>query len=145
MKKGILIIFSEDEKSIHKNQFIDLFNQRDIKLCFVNNGSKDATLEVLKSLQDDIETELFILDIKKNKGVNAAIKAGARYLFSSGDLKCILYFHSNMLSYFENKENQRKVLKRIEHFIKGHLNRVKKRKSLKNIFSCKELLAFYDI
>jgi dolichyl-phosphate beta-glucosyltransferase len=141
MKKGIIILFSDDEKKIHKNQFTNLFNHKDIKLCFVNNGSKDNTLTILEAVKDDLEpSSISIIDIKKDKGINAAIKAGARYLLSSGNLKCIMHFKSNMLPFFENKENQLKILKKIEDRFNDNLSTSKNRKNAKNIFSYKEFL-----
>jgi glycosyltransferase involved in cell wall biosynthesis len=143
MKKGIIILFSEDEKKINKNQFINLFNQKEIKLCFVNNGSKDNTLTVLESVKDDIDpSRISIIDVKIDKGTNAAIKAGARYLLSSGDLKWIMHFKSNMLPHFEDIENQLKVLKKIETRFNDNLSQAKNSKKAKNIFSYKEFLTF---
>ncbi len=143
MKKGIIILFSEDEKIIDKNQFINLFNQKEIKLCFVNNGSKDNTLTVLESIKDDLDpSRTAVLDIKIDKGINVAIKAGARYLLSSGDLKWIMHFKSNMLPYFEDIENQLKVLKKVEERFNDNLPQTKNKRRVKNIFSYQELLTF---
>jgi dolichyl-phosphate beta-glucosyltransferase len=141
MKKGIIILFSEDEKKIHKDQFINLFNQKEIKLCFVNNGSKDNTLMVLESVKDDLDPRnISIIDIKINKGVNAAIKAGTRYFLSAGNLKWIVHFKSNMLPYFEDIENQLNFIKKIEYRFNDNLSQAKNRKKTKNIFSFKEFL-----
>jgi len=143
MKKGIIILFSEDEKIIDKNQFVNLFNQKEIKLCFVNNGSKDNTLTVLESIKDDLDpSRTAVLDIKIDKGINVAIKAGARYLLSSGDLKWIMHFKSNMLPYFEDIENQLKVLKKVEERFNDNLPQTKNKRRVKNIFSYQELLTF---
>ena len=143
MKKGIIILFSEDEKIIDKNQFVNLFNQKEIKLCFVNNGSKDNTLTVLESIKDDLDpSRAAVLDIKIDKGINVAIKAGARYLLSSGDLKWIMHFKSNMLPYFEDIENQLKVLKKVEERFNDNLPQTKNKRRVKNIFSYQELLTF---
>jgi glycosyltransferase involved in cell wall biosynthesis len=143
MKKGIIILFSEDEKKIHKDQFINLFNQKEIKLCFVNNGSKDNTLMVLESVKDDLDPRsISIIDIKIDKGVNAAIKAGARYLLSARDLKWIMHFKSNMLPYFEDIENQLNVIQKIEDKFNDNLSQAKNGKKTKNIFSFKEFLTF---
>jgi dolichyl-phosphate beta-glucosyltransferase len=143
MKKGIIILFSEDEKIIDKNQFINLFNQKEIKLCFLNNGSKDNTLTVLESIKDDLDpSRTSVLDVKIDKGINAAIKAGARYLLSSGDLKWIMHFKSNMLPYFEDIENQLNVLKKVEEKFNDNLPQSKNRRRAKNIFSYKEFLTF---
>ena len=143
MKKGIIILFSEDEKIIDKNQFINLFNQTEIKLCFVNNGSKDNTLTILESIKEDLGlSRISVLDVKIDKGINAAIKAGARYLLSSGDLKWIMHLKSNMLPYFEDIENQLSVLKKVEKKFKDNLPKAKNRRRAKNIFSYKEFLTF---
>lgn len=143
MKKGIIILFSDDENKINKDQFTNLFNQKDIKLCLVNNGSKDNTLEVLESVKDELEpSSISIIDIKKDKGTNAAVKAGARYLHSSGDLKCIMYFKSNMLTYFEDVKAQFEILKKIENRFNDRLSQAKNRKNAKNIFSYKDFLTF---
>ena len=143
MKKGIIILFSEDEQVIDKNQFINLFNQKEIKLCFVNNGSKDNTLTILESIKEDLGlSRISVLDVKIDKGINAAIKAGARYLLSSGDLKWIMHLKSNMLPYFEDIENQLSVLKKVEEKFKDNLPKAKNRRRAKNIFSYKEFLTF---
>jgi glycosyltransferase involved in cell wall biosynthesis len=143
MKKGIIILFSEDEKIIDKNQFINLFNQTEIKLCFVNNGSKDNTLTILESIKEDLGlSRISVLDVKIDKGINAAIKAGARYLLSSGDLKWIMHLKSNMLPYFGDIENQLSVLKKVEEKFKDNLPKAKNRRRAKNIFSYKEFLTF---
>ena len=135
MKKGIIILFSEDEKIIDKNQFINLFNQTEIKLCFVNNGSKDNTLTILESIKEDLGlSRISVLDVKIDKGINAAIKAGARYLLSSGDLKWIMHLKSNMLPYFEDIENQLSVLKKVEEKFKDNLPKAKNRRRAKKHF-----------
>ena len=141
MKKGIIILFSEDEKKIHKDQFINLFNKKEIKLCFVNNGSKDNTLMVLESFKDDLDPRnISIIDIKINKGADAAIKAGTRYFLSAGNLKWIGHFKSNMLPYFKDIENQLNFIKKIEYRFNDNLSKAKNRKKVKNIFSFKEFL-----
>ena len=143
MKKGIIILFSDDETKIQKNQFINLFNQKEVKLCFVNNGSKDNTLHILESVRDDLESNsVVIIDIKKNKGTTAAVKAGARYLLNSGDLKYIMYFKSNMLSYFENETNQFENLKNMENSFNDRFSTNNNRKNAKIIFSYKHFLTF---
>ena len=143
MKKGIIILFTDDETRIQKNQFINLFNQKEVKLCFVNNGSKDNTLHVLESVRDDLESKsVVIIDIKKNKGTTAAVKAGARYLQNSEDFKYIMYFKSDMLSYFENEKNQFEILKNMENSFKDRFLTNNNRKNEKIIFSYKHFLTF---
>ena len=139
MRKGIIILFSEDERKMHTYQLANLFNQKDIKLCFVNNGSKDDTLGALNSIKKKKQLDsVAIIDIKKNKGTNLAVKASARYLLSSEDLKCIMYFKSNMLSYFEDLKNQFDVIKNMDNSTNADL--LSASKDDKKIFCYKKFL-----
>ncbi|MFL3660693.1 MAG: glycosyltransferase [Polaribacter sp.] len=141
MKKGIVIVFSEDEDRIHKDEIINLSNQKDIKVCLVNNGSKDSTLQVLKSVKDDLESNcIFIIDIKKNTAINTAAKAGARFLFSAGDLKYIVYLSSNILGFFKIKQFE--VLKKIEKEFVGTFVKTNNRRNIKKFYSPKDFYAF---
>ena len=141
MKKGIVIVFSEDEDRIHKDEIINLSNQKDIKLCLVNNGSKDSTLQVLKSVKDDLESNcVFIIDIKKNTAINTAAKAGARFLFSAGDLKYIVYLSSNILGFFKIKQFE--VLKKIEMEFVGTFVKTNNRRNIKKFYSPKDFYVF---
>jgi len=146
MKKGIIILFSEDEKTINKNQLINIFKQKDVKLCFVNNGSKDNTLQALEAVMGEADTHsISIIDIKKNTTTNAAVKAATRYIQNSEDIKCILYIKSNLLKNLEDKKKQIELLKIIETQFKQALYNHKSSKDLKKIFSYKELLSFQKI
>ena len=141
MKKGIVIVFSEDENRIHKDEIINLSNQKDIKVCLVNNGSKDSTLQVLKSVKDDLESNcVFIIDIKKNTAINTAAKAGARFLFSAGDLKYIVYLSSNILGFFKIKQFE--VLKKIEKEFVGTFVKTNNRRNIKKFYSPKDFYVF---
>jgi len=139
MKKGIVIVFSEDEDRINKDELRNLSNHKNIELCLVNNGSKDHTLEVLNAVKDTLESSsISIIDIKKNIKTIAAVKAGARYLFSVEDLKYIIYLKSNILSYLKNRQFE--VLKKIENeFISSFLKK-NNRKKIRKLYSSKDFL-----
>lgn len=91
MKIGILIIFRNDEKVIQVQRIIELFsNTQKLNVCFVNNGSTDGTLELLREIKEEATTPISIIDVKKNRGYQAAIKAGIRYITNTKDLSYIL-------------------------------------------------------
>jgi hypothetical protein len=141
MKKGIIILFSEDEKLIDKHQLARIFNQKEVMLCYVNNGSKDATFEVLESVKEELEIKTAcIIDIKKKIPTRAAVKAASRYLKSLGGINCILYFKSNKLSFFEDKKVQIETIKKINNHLKCNLHHSKN--NLKYTFSYKDILSF---
>lgn len=139
MKKGIVIVFSEDEDRINKDELRNLSNHKNIELCLVNNGSKDHTLEVLNAVKDTLESSsISIIDIKKNIKTIAAVKAGARYLFSVEDLKYIIYLKSNILSYFKNRQFE--VLKKIENEFVSSFLKKNNRKKIRKLYSSKDFL-----
>ena len=69
-------------------------------------------------------------------GINTAAKAGARFLFSIGDLKYIVYLSSNMLGYFKNKQFE--VLEKIEKELAGTYVLKKTRRNIKKFYSPKD-------
>jgi len=139
MKKGIVIVFSEDEDRINKDELRNLSNHKNIELCLVNNGSKDHTLEVLNAVKDTLESSsISIIDIKKNIKTIAAVKAGARYLFSVEDLKYIIYLKSNILSYLKNRQFE--VLKKIENEFVSSFLKKNNRKKIRKLYSSKDFL-----
>jgi glycosyltransferase involved in cell wall biosynthesis len=139
MKKGIVIVFSEDENRINKDELRNLSNTKNTELCLVNNGSKDNTLEVLNEVKDNLEsTSISIIDIKKNIRTIAAVKAGSRYLFSIADLSYIVYLKSNILSYFKNRQFE--ILKKIENEFVINFLKEANRKNIKKFFSSKDFL-----
>ena len=68
-----------------------------LHLCLVNNGSEDATLDRLEALKEISKLNTVVVDIKQNRGVSNAIKAGARYLFNQNKLKHIGYISVDKL------------------------------------------------
>jgi glycosyltransferase involved in cell wall biosynthesis len=139
MKKGIVIVFSEDENRINKDELRNLSNTKNTELCLVNNGSKDNTLEVLNEVKDNLEsTSISIIDIKKNIRTIAAVKAGSRYLFSIADLSYIVYLKSNILSYFKNRQFE--ILKKIENEFVINFLKEANSKNIKKFFSSKDFL-----
>ena len=141
MKKGIVIVFSEDEYRINKDELRNLSNHKNTELCLVNNGSKDHTLDVLNAVKDNLEsTSISIIDIKKNIRTIAAVKAGARYLFSVEDFRYIVYLKSNILSYFKNRHFE--ILKKIENEFVSSFLKKNNRKKIRKFFSSKDFLCF---
>ncbi len=145
MKIGIIILFYDNEKEIDSIQFKNVFNQiKNTEICFVNNGSKDRTLQMLKFIKDDKNTNIHLLDIKKHIEPEAAIRAGARYFYNAKDLNCIGYVNAYNFNDFNNLD---KLLKAADNYcnliINDNFNSHKKnrkieRKSCKKVFSIVE-------
>jgi len=95
MKVSVVIPCYNEEKVI-KNTFKELYEVLneycietgyEYELIFVNDGSKDATLDILKEMQDEYEVVKYV-SFSRNFGKEAAMYAGLKY--SSGDAVIII-------------------------------------------------------
>ncbi|EDP71261.1 hypothetical protein FBALC1_02217 [Flavobacteriales bacterium ALC-1] len=90
MKIGIIIIFHNNETQIDKDFLIEQINAFEtIELCFVDNDSKDQTLNLLQEIRESCISHVSIVEVKKNTSEDAAKRAGARYMYNQFNLKHI--------------------------------------------------------
>ncbi len=112
MKTGIIIPCYNEEKRLNVSAFINFIKkENNYHLCFVNDGSKDDTMTVLKKIQSGNSLKVSIIDIKKNSGKAAAVRAGARYLHSRGDITNIGFMDADLSTDFEDFDGLLKTLK----------------------------------
>lgn len=141
MKIGVLLIFYNNEKYINTflKQVLHNFNNQ-LEFCLLNNGSKDATYGKLLDLKQ-LFPNLTIVDVKRNKGLFSAIKAGTRYLINEINVKYIGYID------FENcnPENLENLLISVslnkELFVVYNHSKQKnsiQRSLIKNVFSIQD-------
>lgn len=103
MKTGIIIPCYNEEKRLNVSAFLNFITEEnDFHLCFVNDGSKDNTIAVLKEIQSSNPTNISVVDMKKNSGKAAAVRAGARYLHSRGDMDFIGFIDADLSTDFED-------------------------------------------
>ena len=149
MKIGVILIFNNNEKDIDVKLFCKLLKSaKKTPLCFVNNGSIDNTLEVLKTVNEEAESDTIIVDVKKYKKNDVAVKAGARYLFNKCDLKQVGYLNMCSVNYdyfseifktfTENKESVKDY-----NTLRSEKNQLHRRWE-KNLFSIFDFLAFLN-
>jgi len=102
MKLGIIIICYNNENDIDIGSCIKYLNKvKDIEICLVNNNSKDNTYNVLKEIKEYCG-HVSIVDIKKFKSDNSAVKAGARFMSSQFNLKYLGFINTNAIREYEN-------------------------------------------
>ncbi|WP_299312647.1 glycosyltransferase [uncultured Aquimarina sp.] len=112
MKTGIIIPCYNEEKRLNATAFINFIQkENNVHLCFVNDGSKDDTITVLKSIQSENPYKVSVIDMKKKSGKVAAVRAGARYLHSRGDISFVGYIDADLPTDFENFDDLLKTLK----------------------------------
>jgi hypothetical protein len=139
MNSGVIIIFSNFEKEIANYDKQNLLSISTNKVCFVNNASKDNTLNILKNLKFESQNNIQILDIKQDKGLKYALKAGARLLLSESEFDFIVYLKSSTLEYLEVLEEYLTNFQEKKQDYNSLSSR-SKRNVLNDVFSIDELL-----
>ncbi len=113
MKTGIIIPCYNEEKRLNVKAFLNFINAKnDFHLCFVNDGSKDNTIEVLKKIQKTNPFKVSVLDIKKNAGKAAAVRSGAQYLYHRGDIEFIGFIDADLSTDFNDFDGLLQTLKK---------------------------------
>jgi glycosyltransferase involved in cell wall biosynthesis len=98
MNTGIVIAVKNIGKIIDILKIEDFLEaNKDIHICFVNNGSTDDTLEVLKLCEIKFNQRLSVVSLKKNKKIETALKAGFRFLLNTMNLSSISF--TNQLNF----------------------------------------------
>ncbi len=102
MKLGIIIICYDNEYDIDINHCVELLHKiKDIEICLVNNNSQDRTLDVLKEIKERCKN-VSVVDMKKFKSGNSAIKAGARYMSSQFNLKHLGFVDAKKINEYQD-------------------------------------------
>ena len=100
---GIVIPCYNEEERLKKNQINDFIKRSTgYHLCFVNDGSKDNTLSVLKELQKGRENYISVLDLKQNGGKAEAVRQGILHLSKNDKLDFVGYLDADLSTNFED-------------------------------------------
>lgn len=95
MKTAIVIPCYNEETRFLSNSFIAYYNQSDIHFCFVNDGSVDNTIELLKNLRKSREDRIHIIDRKINKGKAESVREGMFFLHKKNNFDWIGFFDAD--------------------------------------------------
>jgi glycosyltransferase involved in cell wall biosynthesis len=103
MTTGIIIPCYNEAKRLPVDALINFITtHEDYHLCFVNDGSKDHTVEVLETIQKSARNRVSIIDIKRNAGKASAVRYGSRYLFNRKDIEYIGFIDADLSTDFDD-------------------------------------------
>lgn len=103
MKTGIIIPCYNEADRINQIAFLQFIKEHnEYHLCFVNDGSTDDTITVLNRLKRNATESISVVDVKRNAGKAAAVRAGARYLYTREDLTHIGFMDADLSTDFED-------------------------------------------
>lgn len=112
---GVVIPCYNEEERLLSDDFIKFIEKNSgYHLCFVNDGSKDNTLEVLNKLRKGRENFITVYDCKKNGGKAEAVRLGMLHMakkegldyigFLDADLSTDLSDFDDLVSTIENSK-----------------------------------------
>lgn len=94
---GVVIPCYNEEERLLSEEFLDFVNTNSgYHLCFVNDGSKDNTLNVLKDLQKGREDYITVYDCEKNGGKAEAVRLGMLHMSKKEDLDYIGFLDADL-------------------------------------------------
>ncbi|MGB1230989.1 MAG: response regulator [Winogradskyella sp.] len=94
---GVVIPCYNEEERLLSNEFINYIDKNSgYHLCFVNDGSKDKTLEVLQKLQKGREDFITVYNCEKNGGKAEAVRLGMLHMAKKEDLDYIGFLDADL-------------------------------------------------
>lgn len=110
---GVVIPCYNEEERLLSKAFTDYIDKNSgYHLCFVNDGSKDRTLEVLKALQKGREDFITVYDCEKNGGKAEAVRLGMLHMAKKEDLDYIGFLDADLSTDLADFDD---LVKTIEH------------------------------
>ncbi|KAA3624398.1 MAG: glycosyltransferase, partial [Bacteroidetes bacterium] len=83
-KYAIVVPCYNEEKRLPFQQFLSFAREHsEVILCFVNDGSRDNTLEVLRNLQKQCPENICVYNLPQNGGKSEAVRQGMLFVYNN--------------------------------------------------------------
>lgn len=69
---------------------------KDVLLCFVNDGSKDDTLAVLRGIEAECMDNICVYNMEKNSGKSEAVRQGMLHVFNHYDIELLGFLDADL-------------------------------------------------
>ncbi len=120
----IIPCYNEGKRLDTKRFFNFLESQKNVLLCFVNDGSSDHTFEVLTLIKSKFPTNVEAISTKKNVGKAEAVRAGILHCNTNFKHEKIAYLDADLATTLEECYEISKLIKNKIVFAFG--SRIKK-------------------
>lgn len=108
---GVVIPCYNEESRLKSKDFIEFIERNSgYHLCFVNDGSTDNTMDVLKKLQMNREHYISIYDCEQNGGKAEAVREGLLYMSKFEDLDYIGFLDADLSTDFADFDDLVKTI-----------------------------------
>lgn len=97
----IVIPLFNEEKRLDVTRFSNFLQENPCHFYFVNDGSKDQTLGLLKKMQRSFPGKVKVLDLRNNVGKAEAVRHGVLAALGTGNFTYIGYFDADLATPLE--------------------------------------------
>lgn len=91
----IIIPCYNEQRRLPQDEFLEFYQGSTYSFCFVNDGSQDATLQVLHNLQKSREERVLVVDLPQNLGKAEAVRIGILHALEWGEFDWVGYFDAD--------------------------------------------------
>jgi len=106
MENAIVIPCYNEANRLDLLTFNSFLAQRnDYTICFVNDGSSDNTLQILKDFQRNHQGRVYVYDAPQNNGKAEAIRSGVNYMLEHTQATKIGFMDADLATGFDDYEN----------------------------------------
>lgn len=96
-KTCIIIPCFNEAARFKREQYLSFLEQvPDIDLCFVNDGSRDDTLQVLREIQAQQPARIKIVDYRDNQGKAEAVRRGFLHILEQGGYGALAFADADL-------------------------------------------------
>lgn len=105
MKNVIVVPCYNEESRLDLKRFGDfLTDNYKYSVCFVNDGSSDGTIDILKKFQAQHTANCQVLDLEINRGKAEAVRAGINFVVDTQEVDSVGYLDADLATDFEDYE-----------------------------------------
>jgi len=98
----IVIPCYNEEKGLAIQEYVHFVeNNPTVLICFVNDGSTDATLEILEGLKNKYPEHVKVLSYKNNRGKAEAIRSGVHFCNENYTFDYLAYLDADLAASLE--------------------------------------------
>ncbi len=115
---GVVIPCYNEEKRLLSQEFLNFIRKNSgYHLCFVNDGSTDNTLQILRQLAQGNQGYISVYNCEKNGGKAEAVRLGMLHLSKQTQFNYIGFLDADLSTNFEDFEDLVKTISNSEYKI----------------------------
>ncbi len=114
---GLVIPCYNEAERLDVGKFISfLSGQDDIHIIFVNDGSKDHTIDVLKNIENVVPNQASVVDMEQNGGKAEAVRQGVLYALNHLPVHHIGFLDADLATTLEEMEQMVEFAQRNSYY-----------------------------